>query len=72
MPGSNDRGVISNTDCDNVDHPADGDCFEWWLYSNGYRWYEDDTIRLICKGLFHREKITSSVCDTNLNPNLIN
>ena len=71
MPGSNDRGVISNTDCDNVDHPADGDCFEWWLYSNGYRWYEDDTIRLICKGLFHR-KITSSVCDTNLNTNSIN
>ena len=57
MPGSNDRGVISNTDCDNVDHPADGDCFEWWLYSSGSRWYEDDTIRLICKGLIYQKKI---------------
>jgi hypothetical protein len=48
-PG-NTIGFIQNTDCDDVECPADGDCINWWMYAKAAKWHEDNSIRLICKG----------------------
>ena len=42
-----DNGYVINSDCIDVEHPADGNCNNGWKYWSG-SWKLDNTIRLNC------------------------